>query len=376
MPEIIHLPSSRIHRRGGVALLMVLLIVVAITILATGFLAGTDAELACGANTLLRVQMDQLAQSGLEHARGLILHPQEVPASFWTNGATAQQLVAGSQDYYDIAKIEQPDSGDYCTYDIQCEAYRKLAGGEKTGRSRLAATLRLDPCVALAVGANTTLWSGVKVYGDVYAWNGLTNNGAIYGDVFAASFAGTGAKTGQLISPPTLPADWWPPVTSAYVNPDPDYANRTVSGTLSNATWQPAIWRSDDSLVLAGNVTMQGMLLVVGDLTIRGNANTIRAAQNLPALYVSGKLEIEDVSDLRIDGLVVVGGDVHISSPASVTIAGGLFVGGALNLEGPGSALTIIADPMRAAIVAGTTGSQTAWSPAAGGFFKSIRRWE
>ena len=64
---------------------MVLLIVVAITILATGFLAGADTELACGANTLLRMQMDQLAQSGLEHARGLVLHPQDVPADFWSH---------------------------------------------------------------------------------------------------------------------------------------------------------------------------------------------------------------------------------------------------------------------------------------------------
>jgi cytoskeletal protein CcmA (bactofilin family) len=323
------------------------------------------------------MQMDQLAESGLEHARGLILHPQEAPADFWTNGAAAQQLIAGSQDYYDIVKTERPDPADYCTYNIKCEAYRKLADGQKTGRSRLTATLRLDPCIALAVGANTTLWSGVKVYGDVYSKNGLVNNGAIYGDVFATSFAGMGTKTGQLISPQTLLLDWdWPKLAVT------DFTSTYSYGPLSGQTFgpydPPRVCYSSTSLTLSGSTQINGMLLVGGNLTVGHGANASRivAAKNLPALYVSGKLEIEDVNDLRIDGLVVVGGDVHIKSPASVTIVGGLFVGGALNLDGPGSVLTIIADPVRAAIVEGATGSQTSWSPAAGGFFKSIGRWD
>jgi hypothetical protein len=333
---------------------MVLLIVAAITILATGFLAGADMELACGGNTLLRVEMDQLAQSGIEHVRGLILHPQEVPASFWTNGATGQQLVGGTQDYYDVGKTERSDPGDYCTYDIKCVAYRKLTDGTKTGQSRLEATLRLDPCVALGVGVHTTLWNAVAVHGDAYCKNGSIDNGRIYGDVLAAG--STGFRTGQLLRPETLPSDWWPPVTVDYSNPDP-------------------IWRYVGDRDITETATISGMLLVDGNLTIRHGANgsQIIATKNLPALYVRNKLEIEDV-DVRIEGLVVVGGDVQIHAGASITITGALFVGGTLN--GLGSTLTIIADPMKAAIVRGAVGSQTTWSPAAGGFFKSIRRWE
>ncbi|MCX5645068.1 MAG: hypothetical protein NTZ17_10355 [Phycisphaerae bacterium] len=375
MSEIIHHPSSITHRRKGIALLMVLLIVMAISIISMGFVARMDTELACGANTLLRVQMDQLAQSGLEHARGLILHPQDVPASFWTNGATAQQLVAGSQDYYDIAKIEQPDPGDYCTYDIKCEAYRKLANGEKTGRSRLAARLRLDPCIALAVGANTTLWNGVKVYGDVYTPNGLTNNGAIYGDVFAASLAGTGTRTGQLyLQAPSLGPC---PVNDGYSNSK--YSTHLLSGGALPAgpcLLDGNIWHYVGDLDITETVNIKGMLLVEGDLTIRANANAseIVAAKSLPALYVSGNLVIENVNNLLIEGLVVVGGNVSIQDSVSITIVGGLFVGG--TLDGSLSTVTIIADPMKAAIVNDATGSQISWSPAAGGFFKSIRRWE
>ncbi len=56
--------------------------------------------------------------------------------------------------------------------------------------------MRLDPCPALGVGANTTLWNGVKVYGDVYAKSDLVNNGMIGGDVFATSLTGTGSQNG------------------------------------------------------------------------------------------------------------------------------------------------------------------------------------
>ncbi len=70
-------PMKR-KKRKGVALLVVLFIVMAITILSLGFLSRSDIELACGENMILRTQMDYLAESGLEHARGLILNPQDI----------------------------------------------------------------------------------------------------------------------------------------------------------------------------------------------------------------------------------------------------------------------------------------------------------
>jgi hypothetical protein len=197
----------------------------------------------------------------------------------------------------------------------------------------------------------------------------------IHGDVFAASFAGTGTRMGQL-NPQALSPDW-PPVTVSYSNSQYDPI-RSISPPVAGTYAPNSIWRHVGNLDISQTVRVSGMLLVDGNLTVGHGADASRivAAKNLPALYVSGTLEIEDVNDLRIDGLVVVGGDVHIRSPASLTIVGGLFVGGVLDPNGLGSTMTIIADPMKAAIVKGVTGSQTAWSSTAGGFFKSIRRWE
>jgi hypothetical protein len=43
-------------------------------------------------------------------------------------------------------------------------------------------------------------------------------------------------------------------------------------------------------------------------------------------------------------------------------------------LDETGSGLTITADPMKAAIVFLESGLPNSWSPAAGGFYRSIRR--
>ena len=81
MSETVHPPSTIAGRRRGFALLMVLLIVMAVTIISAGFIAQADVELASGGNMLLHTQTDQLANSGLEHAKGLLLRPQAVSAT-------------------------------------------------------------------------------------------------------------------------------------------------------------------------------------------------------------------------------------------------------------------------------------------------------
>ena len=107
----------------------------------------------------------------------------------------------------------------------------------------------------------------------------------------------------------------WPPVTSTYASPD--YESYPVSpGTLTNTdpTYQLArVWRCAGDLILGNNVTIQGMLLVDGNLTIQGNTNLLTAAKNLPALYVSGDLVIEEVDNLKSR-------DWRLSTAASVSV--------------------------------------------------------
>jgi hypothetical protein len=297
--------AIRNTNRKGIALLVVLFIIMAITILSLGFLSGSDVELACGQNMILRTQMDYLAESGLEHARGLILNPQDLAAEYWT-GDSNLQLVDGSSDYYDIRIIrDENEPNNYCNYNIECDAYRRLADGSEVGRSSSKTVLRLDPCIALWMGANTTLWSEITTYGDVYCNGTLTNQGAINGDVFANNSPAN--ITGQRYGITDLSLSW-------------------PNVTVDDFKDKPGVNYQSGSYSLSGNESINGMLLVDGDLTVSGIDNVIVAGKNLPALYVTGDLMLESNATLDVNGLVVVDNCGFVSGGASLNVLGGLFI--------------------------------------------------
>jgi hypothetical protein len=319
------------RKQEGAALLVVLFIVMTVTILSLGYLSRSDIESACGENMILRAQMDYLAESGLEHARGLILNPQDVGSEYW-QGGMIQQLYSGN-DYYDV-NITQHDPCDgptyRCNYDITCEAYRDKSG-EKIGRSILKAELRLDPCIALWTGRDMAVSGAVVINGDVYCNGTLTNEGVINGDVFAGvlsgSIAGQHKTTGDLSLE-------WPRVTVADFTSH--YSEETISTdnlyaqTLGSCNPVRVCYRNGN-LMLSGNVQIEGMLIVEGDLIVRGDGNIITAAKNLPALLVTRDVIIEDGGGLDVDGLVVVDGDVQVSADSNnVGVLGGLFVAGSV----------------------------------------------
>ncbi|MBW7992012.1 MAG: hypothetical protein FVQ84_18630 [Planctomycetes bacterium] len=315
--------------KKGAALLIVLFIVMVITISSLGFLSRSDVELACGRNMALRIQMDYLAESGLEHAKGLILNPQDIGSEYWT-GATNQQLVA-SNDYYDVAVVrDDSDPTNRCNYIIDCNSYR-LRNGDKIGRSNIRAELRLDPCIAVWTGSDSAAWSGITINGDVYCNGTLINKGAMNGDVFVNALSGNITGRQKAIVDLSLA---WPRVTIADFTSN--YTTQTItSSSLSGQTFGPyspvRVCHHTGNLALAGNVQIEGMLIVDGNLTVQGSANTITAAKNLPALLVTGDLIVESGGNLEINGLAVINGGMQVSADASViNILGGLFIQGAL----------------------------------------------
>ncbi|MHC4499966.1 MAG: hypothetical protein ACYS21_12730, partial [Planctomycetota bacterium] len=314
--------TDRTNRRGA-ALLVVLLIVMAITILSLGFLSRSDVELACGRNMVLKAQMDYLADSGLEHARGLILNPQDIDSEYWA-GDVRQQLVAGGGDYYDVEVVR--DDPNYCNYRITCDAYRE-SNGEEIGRSGLRVELRLDPCIVFWTDTDTTIHQRITVNGDVYCSGELTNEGVVNGDVFANSLSGPIAGQQKAVEDLLLS---WPQVTVADFTSH--YPVQPIGSSLSGVAYGPydpvkVCYHGSGDVQLAGNVQINGMLVVEGDLVIRGDGNVITAAKNLPALLVTGDLIIGNGAGLNIVGLAVVEGQAQISAGAGdVSIVGGLFV--------------------------------------------------
>ena len=325
--------------RDGGALLVVLIVVMAITIVSIGFIGKSDVELACGENMTLRTEMDHLAESAIQHARGLILNPQDASAEYWT-GATGLQLAGGSDDYYDVAITRgDANSTNRCNYTVTCSSYRSI-GGEITGRSRLGAKVRLDPCIALWTGADNTAWTGTTVNGDVLCDGVLTNNGVINGDVFGDALIGSGSTSGQRKAVTQLSLQW-PSLNAGNFGPV-YYINSTVyparilsPGTYTNLNWGPSsgnpagVCYCNGDLELREKMQIEGMLVVNGNLTITDDLNVITAVKNFPALLVEGDVSIErDHSELEINGLAIVKGRLHVNLDADdLTVTGGLFVG-------------------------------------------------
>ena len=337
-PEGSRRDAIRNTKKKGAALLVVLFIIMTITILALGFLSRSDVELACGQNMMLRTQMDYLAESGLQHAKGLILNPQDVPldeldpnGEYWM-GADELQIVESSDDYYNVSVDPNTDKSGltrWCNYDITCTAYRRK-DGEEVGRSSLTAQVRLDPCIALWTGTNTTLWSGITVNGDVYCNGTLNTQCNIYGDVFAHSLIPQTFKTGQLKTPAELTTLLeWPRVSYGDFTSNPDcpkyyiYSATIGSGDIPAGAY---IFYRDADLIITRNVEITGMLLVDGNVTVQGSNNTISAGKNLPALFVTGDLIIDKDAILDVNGLVVVDKRVLINGDARLNILGGLFI--------------------------------------------------
>ena len=364
--------------KPGIALLVVLIIVMAIAITAMGFLSQSDVELACGTNMLMRTQMDYLAESGLEHAKGLILNPQDVSAEYWA-GSTGLQLVSGSNDRYDVTVNRDP--ADRCNYTIDCDSCR-MKDTERIGLSRLHAVLRLNPCIAYWAGSNTTVWPQMTIKGDVYCGGNLTNNGVINGDVFAVGTIGGTNPQGQK-KPAAEAGISWPNLAVA------DYAPTYYIGATSYSAQQiadaniPAMstltgvcCRAGDAN-MPGNVTVNGTLVITGNLTISGSNNVITAGKNFPALLVGGQVVMKNGSSLVINGLAQIGQRISIyagATSASIQVIGGLFIANG-DVTSSSIQVSVTAAPATASIETWLPGGTSKrWRPAAGAFFKSIER--
>jgi hypothetical protein len=366
--------------RKGSALLVVLFIVMAITILSLGFLSRSDVELACGENMILRTQMDYLAESGLEHARGLIVNDSNYLGDWAVAG---QQLVDGSNDYYDVNVVKLGE----CDYQITCNAYREK-GGERIGQSSLEAELRLDPCIAVRTGDKWITSIGATVNGDVCAKGTLGGSGNIRGDAFSTGTISAVNVQGQKyaniadinapVSFPSIEIGYFSP--QYYIGSDSYTPVPIDVEDLNNVILPAGVHYRNGSLTLSGNVVINGTLVVTERLKIVGPGNSITAMKNFPAVVVGSVLEINGDAQLAITGLAQIKDKVEHtgSSGASLSVLGALFIqDGSIAGFGVTSVnpINVTAAPDKAAIeVWPTAGTVQRWSPAAGAFFKSIGR--
>lgn len=370
--------------KKGSALLVVLFVVMVVTVLSLGFLSQSDVELACGENMLLRVQMDYLAESGLEHAKGLILNPQDVDFEYWI-GAERMQIITGSDDYYDVNVIKLGE----CNYQITSSAYRERSG-EKVGLSTLKAEVRFDPCIALRTGTQWTSEPLTTINGDVYCEGNLIGSADINGDGFSTGYISAtniqGRKNEYVSQPPVgLPGLEAGDFSSDYYIEYNGYSvhivdsNTHPGGSFIPTEGNPAGVRYCTGDVKVGSgVSIQGMLVVNGTLKITGANNSISAVKNFPALIVNGELVMETGATLEVNGLAQIGQRILVNGAnVEIDVEGSVFIvqGNIDGAEENSANIEITAAPDKAAIqIWPTPGNPVRWSPAAGAFFRSIER--
>lgn len=375
------------NRSKGAALLIILVLVVTIAIVSLGFISRGDKALLCGQNTELKAQMDYLAESGLEQARGLILNPQDVEDEYW-KGDTGMQLTPGSDDYYDVS-VERTG---YCNYEIKSTGYR-MRSGKKTAQSSLRAELRLDPCIGLRTGSEWNSETIAKVYSDVYCRDSLSGYASIDGDAYAGGSITAANITGAKIenvpddsSPVASPDLTSEDFSSSYrigpnVYPVSEYTSDSMDGiTLGPTQDNPAgIYFHDGDLSIYSNVTINGTLAVKGNLRIIGSSNTITAQKNFPAVIIDTALKLYSNSQFTVQGLAFIGDEVKGEGHGgeSLTVIGALFIRDydISNMDFMTDTITVTACADKAALkLWADADSYSKWSPASGAFFTSIER--
>lgn len=390
----------------GTALLVVLFIVMAVSLISMGFIARSDRELACGANMETRMQMDYMAEAGLTHAKNFIINPQSVyteTVGYWQGDTRLQ--IESSDDYYDISVTrDTSDSTDHCDYTIVSQAYR-LDGADKISQSTLTGQLRLDPCIALWVGNTYTSETQTTVNGDIYCGGVLKGVADINGDAFAAM--GITATNIEGDSNANVAAGS-EPVSFPDVDYDDLIPTYRIGSTTYSATQLPSydmslyynsqnmsnpagIYYYNGDLTLSGSVYIRGTLIVTGNLIIKGASNWVMRAKvsynsldtnDYPAVIVGGKIYIMELGQFYAEGLVQVGNEIEVYSNcynSCLLVVGGLFIhDGNIDINGGSSTnirIEVTAAPELTAIqYRRSSGDYFRWNSVGGSFFKAISR--
>ena len=382
-------PDNHRNQRTGAVLLVVLFIVMAITIVSLGFISKSSGELSYSRNMSLHAEMDYLAESGLEHARGLVLNPQDVSTAYFT-GAAAQQIVAGSDDYYDITVNKLSENN----YEVTSDAYR-LVAGERIGQSTLQGQLRLDPCIGLWIKSNGSVPAEIVVTGDVYCSMNFTNQGYINGDVFVGgSNVNNGTVTGRQnvsvsASPiPSVALSIGDYSSQYFYNGSGPYTVKqlAVEYGVGDTFPEPGsnnpanVYYCSSDLTFRSDFLINGTIVVKDDLIIEDNdtAVSINPVKNMPALIVGHDLKVNDNNQtITANGLVKIVHhiDLHNKPGTRLTVTGALIIAGDVITNTTGCIVRVTASADNAAIETyDAFGDATRWSPAGGAFFKSITR--
>jgi hypothetical protein len=344
------------RQRSGIALILVVTVLAFAAIVGFTMLSTASMQAAATRNSNLALAADGLAESGFDLACFYLLNPAKAPTfvapgDFWHGGTlTFGPNMPGSVD---ITITPLATANQYRIVSVGRGANSDLV---RTVIATVQANRGYQ--VKALVGFNQSGYLPVTstVHGDVQANGTLINAGIINGNVLSPNpIGGLGNILGGLI---VLNSDNSTPIPSVttlrnyatYTYRGATYSAGTITGLPTNTTLGPTasnpagIYRCLSTLTMNHNVTINGTLIVEGELNISGGGNTITPADGYPGLIVKSNTWIRGTliptgspRDLTVNGLAWIGGGLRSSNllgiNAGMTVNGALQFGGSASVD-------------------------------------------
>lgn len=341
--------SAERRRMGGMALLMVLVLIAVSSVIGLSYLYSATIKTAGTRNMLMAERAECLAESGLEHGLYVVENRGDAEsASPW--GPFTIDDEPGTYTF-SINESGWASGLYYITSDAT------VAGIQR--RRTLSVLLRpygyIDLDHALLVGSGScTLPASAQITGDVHANGNAYVMAAVSGNVSATLTAADwgGQVSGYVTSgascvhlPYVSHRDYLSYVWYEDEQRDaPDVSGEAVEKTTTMLTGSDALCGggavtsanpggvvhlvppSGSQVRIGDNVNFQGTLVVDGDIVLDGTGIVLTAQSRFPAIVASGQVIINSNAGAEIDGMIIADGGITSSGEGShVTITGGLL---------------------------------------------------
>jgi Tfp pilus assembly protein PilX len=265
----------------GIALLLVVAVLALASALGFVMLSAATLQNRAGANQYRLATADYLAESGINLAMYYLQYSDRAPSlnssGYWAGTGGPVTLSSSIDGTVNVTVTR--DASDQWSYEIISVA---------------TAGTNADTKVTRTTGARVYVRNEYQIK-QAGAFNGnviIASNWTVQGDVWTSK---------RLSIPMTAPL---PVLTGA------GYCKtaQTGVGWMTPTGGFKAAPNANWAFVLNNDVTINGTLVVKGDLQIKGKNITITSQSNFPALIVTGTLEIyQSKNSLTVNGICFVG---------------------------------------------------------------------
>jgi hypothetical protein len=377
-------------------LMMVWAVVLVAAVMGMALLSSNTLQVQASNNQDQVLQADALAESGINLALYWlqnITDGNKCPGSVSSLGVgnksdkNDNNLGNGVPGTFDISITRLSHN----RYQVTSTGRARAASGGSSNAVQRTLTAQADLnyfgyawSVTNMTSGSLTIPSNTTILGDVFASVPVTNNGNVTGSVYAPTSGGGGGGGllggllgGVLNLVNDVVATLLPSPSTVNKYPSYSYNGRTYNATqisslfpISNVTYNPdpntnpaGVFYHSGSLTLAGNVHINGSLVLTngGSLQVQNTNNSItQNLPNFPALVAEGDITFTGSNAaIDINGLTYIGGRTSRSlgwTGCVLNITGTLLAGGTTTSLDSGVTTTIKYDRVKSNVPSLVTG--------------------